>query len=216
MTDGFPLSPLVLIVGPDRRSRERYAACAAAADLRVEQALNGLQALNKATTLRPDIILTDLSLCYALDGFELCRRLGDEASTKSIPILAVAGNRPTEVEEARAAGCTSVLVKPCSPERLLVEIIWVLVRTQDEGATSESVTVRFLSGALRTALKKNAQLRSENADLRASALLWADWYERADERSSHAEAELKVLRGAIGRPTRLKPGPSLSKSTKSP
>ncbi len=200
MVDGFPFSPLLLIVGPDQRSRERYAACAAAADLRVEQAHNGLQALDKATTLRPDIILTDLSLSYGLDGIALCRRLGDAESTKRIPILAVAGERPTEVEEARAAGCTSVLVKPCSPERLLVEIIRVLSRAQRVGLIGEredhQMTVGFLTRSLWTALGRNAALTTENADLTASAELWADWYGRAAERARHAEAELKVLRGA--------------------
>lgn len=200
MLDGLPFNPLLLIVGPDRRSRDRYAACAAAADLRVEQAHDGLQALDKATTLRPDIILTDLSLSRGLNGIALCRRLGDAESTKGIPILAVAGERPTEVEEARAAGCTSVLVKPCSPERLLVEIIRVLSRTQRVGLLGEredhQMTVGFLTRSLWTALGKNAALTSENADLAASAQLWADWYGRAAERARHAEAELKILRGA--------------------
>jgi CheY-like chemotaxis protein len=200
MVDGFPSSPLLLIVGPDRRSRERYAACAAAADLRVEQAHNGVQALDKATTLRPDIILTDLSRSYGLDGIALCRQLGDAESTKGIPILAVAGERPTEVEEARAAGCTSVLVKPCSPERLLVEIIRVLSRAQRAGLIGEredhQMTVRFLTRSLWTALAKNAALTTEIADLMASAQLWADWYGRTAERARRAEAELKVLRGA--------------------
>jgi CheY-like chemotaxis protein len=200
MVDGFPSNPLLLIVGPDRRSRELYAACAAAADLRVEQAHDGLEALDKATALRPDIILTDLSLSHGLDGIALCRRLGVEASTKSIPILAVAGERPTGVEEARAAGCTSVLVKPCSPERLLVEIVRVLSRTHGVGLLGEredhQMTVGFLTRSLRTALGKNAALTTENADLTASAELWADWYGRAEERARRAEAELKVLRGA--------------------
>jgi CheY-like chemotaxis protein len=198
MTDRFPYNPFVLIVGRDQRNRERYAACAAAADLRVEQAHNRLQALDKATTLRPDIITTELSLSYGLDGLELCRLLGDAASTKGIPILAVAGEGPTEVEEARAAGCTSVLVKPCSPERLLVEIIWVLGRTQRAGLIDEradhQTTVGFLTRSLWTALSQNADLTTKNADLTASAQLWADWYGRALERASHAEAELKALR----------------------
>jgi signal transduction histidine kinase len=190
MPDGFPSSPLLLIVGPDRRSRERYAAFAAAADLRVEHAHNGLQALDKATALRPDIILTDLSVSYGLEPFELCRRLGGDASTKSIPILAVARDSPTEVEEARAAGCISVLVTPCSPERLVVEIMWVLMQTQNDRAIGEPVTLRFLTRGWRAALRQNAQLLEENADLRASALLWADWYGRAVDRLGETRNEL--------------------------
>jgi CheY-like chemotaxis protein len=185
MADSLALSnPLVLIVGPDRHSREPYALCAEAADLRVEQAHNALQALDKATALRPDVILTDLALSYGMDGITLCRRLGVEASTKSIPILAVARDHPTEIAEATAAGCTAVLVKPCSPERLLVEIIWVLVRTRNDGPMTGSMTVRFLTRSLRNALDKNARLATENADLTASALLWADWYGQAIERAN--------------------------------
>jgi two-component system cell cycle response regulator DivK len=200
MTDRFPSNPFVLIVGQDQRSRERYAACAAAADLRVEQAHNRQQALDKATTLRPDIITTELSLSNGLDGLELCRLLGDAASTKGIPILAVGGEGPTEVEEARAAGCTSVLLKPCSPERLLVEIIWILARTHRVGLIGERAdhhtTVGFLTRSLWTALAQNADMTTKNADLTASAQLWADWYGRALERATHAEAELKTLRGS--------------------
>jgi hypothetical protein len=57
-------------------------------------------------------------------------------------------------------------------------------------------TVGFLTRSLWTALGQNADLTTRNADLTASAQLWADWYERAVERASHAEAELKTLRGS--------------------
>jgi DNA-binding response OmpR family regulator len=147
-----------------------------------------------------DLRQTAAPQSHGPDGIALCRRLGVEASTKSIPILAVAGERPTEVEEARAAGCTSVLVKPCSPERLLVEIVRVLSRTHRIGLLGEredhQMTVGFLTRSLWTALSKNARLTTENADLMASAELWADWYGQAAERARQAEAELRTLRGA--------------------
>ncbi|HEX2462586.1 MAG TPA: hypothetical protein VHJ58_20765, partial [Vicinamibacterales bacterium] len=92
-------------------------------------------------------------------------------------------------------GCTAVLVKPCSPERLLVEIIWVLVRTRNDGPMTGSMTVRFLTRSLRNALDKNARLATENADLAASALLWADWYGQAIER---ANIQRESYQGAIG------------------
>ena len=174
----LPSSPLLLIVGPIWRSRERYASCAAAADFRVEQAHNGLQALDKATTLRPDIILTDLSPSWGLDGLALCRRLGDAEVYEGNSDPSVAGEQPTGGGGGES-GVTSVLVKPCSPERLLVEIIRVLSRTQRVGLVGERedhhITADF-TRSLWTALSKNARLTIENADLAASAELWADWH----------------------------------------
>jgi hypothetical protein len=82
---------------------------------------------------------------------------------------------------------------------LLVEIIRVLSRAQRVGLIGQredhQMTVGFLTRSLWTALGKNAALTSENADLTASAQLWADWYGRAAERARRAEAELKALRG---------------------
>jgi two-component system cell cycle response regulator DivK len=177
--------PLVLIAGPNRPGRERHATCLAAADLGVEQAHNGRQALDKALTLRPDVIAMDLSSSHGLNSLELCRQLGHEPATRSIPIIAMAELWPPgQVDEARAAGCASVLAKPCPPERLLVEILWVLGHQDQDGPVSETAillpnTVEFLIRTLRAALDENARLSAATADLEESAQFWADSYERA-------------------------------------
>jgi CheY-like chemotaxis protein len=195
--------PLVLIIGPDRTGRERYALCLAAADLGVEQAHNGRQALDKVGTHRPDVIAMDLSSNHGLNWLELCRQLGRDPATKSIPILAMAEHRPGQADEARGAGCASVLVKPCPPERLLVEILWVLGRQEQDGLVSEMATrfpnaVEFLIQTLRASLDENARLTAAAADLETSAQLWADWYERAI--TSETDARRTEDRGARGAP----------------
>jgi DNA-binding response OmpR family regulator len=48
-------------------------------------AFNGVQAIMKARSLRPDLILLDLML-PELDGFALCEMLRRDSATKSIPI----------------------------------------------------------------------------------------------------------------------------------
>jgi CheY-like chemotaxis protein len=197
--------PLVLIIGPDRPGRERYALCLAAADLGVEQAHNGRQALDKAGTHRPDVIAMDLSSNHGLNWLELCRQLGREPATRSIPILAIAGLCPGQVDEARGAGCASVLVKPCPPERLLVEILWMLRRQDQDGpvsgtATRFSNTVEFLIQALRASLDENTRLSAATADLEASAQFWANWYERAISSPTDARRRSDRIRG--GAPAR--------------
>jgi CheY-like chemotaxis protein len=89
------------------------------AGFRVEQAHNGLQALERAFDLMPDAILTDLNI-PGIDGYELTRRLKTDARTAPIPVLAVTGYEPFAQDPSRAdrAGCDAVLPKPCAPEDL--------------------------------------------------------------------------------------------------
>ena len=63
------------------------------AGFRVEQAHNGLQALERAFDLLPDAILTDLNI-PGIDGYELTRRLKNDPRTRRIPVLAVTGYAP--------------------------------------------------------------------------------------------------------------------------
>jgi len=89
------------------------------AGFRVDQAHNGLQALERAFDSRPRVVVTDLNI-PGIDGFELTRRLKQDARTRDIPVLAVTGYAAfaSDPERARRAGCDAVLSKPCSPEDL--------------------------------------------------------------------------------------------------
>jgi two-component system, cell cycle response regulator DivK len=111
--------PLVLVVEDDRDGRLLFAEWLADAGFRVEQAHNGLQALERAFDLLPDAILTDLNI-PGIDGYELTRRLKSDPRTSSLPILAVTGYAPFTQDPGRAerAGCNAVLPKPCDPDEL--------------------------------------------------------------------------------------------------
>ena len=111
---------LVLLVEDDRDGRLLVAEWLLSAGFRVEQAHNGLQALERARDLLPDAILTDLNI-PGIDGYELTRRLKSDPRTSSIPVLAVTGYAPFTQDPARAdrAGCDVVLLKPCDPDGLV-------------------------------------------------------------------------------------------------
>jgi CheY-like chemotaxis protein len=115
-----PELPLVLLVEDDRAGRLLYAHWLADAGFRVEQAHNGLQALERAFELRPVAILTDLNI-PGIDGYELTRRLKSDPRTSSIPILAVTGYAPFTQDPSRAdrAGCDAILPKPFEPQDLV-------------------------------------------------------------------------------------------------
>ena len=118
--------PLALVVDDDADTREMYAFYLNAEGIEVIASGDDDEAFEKATTLLPDIIATDLGLTNS-KGVELCQRLTQHYITETIPIIAVTGRAmPREVLAAFASGCVSVLVKPCLPEDLLSEIRRVL------------------------------------------------------------------------------------------
>ena len=106
-----------MLVEDDRDGRRLYADWLRAAGFRVDEAHNGLQALERAQELRPDIVVSDLNI-PGIDGFELTRRIKKDARLCDVPVLAVTGYAAfaAEPERARRAGCDAVLSKPCSPE----------------------------------------------------------------------------------------------------
>ena len=96
-----------------------YAEWLQQAGFRVEQAHNGLQALERAFDLLPAAIVTDLHI-PGIDGYELTRRLKADERTTRIPVIAVTGYAPFTQDPSRAdrAGCDAIIPKPCLPDDL--------------------------------------------------------------------------------------------------
>lgn len=111
--------PSVLLVEDDQAGRRLYAEWLTLAGFTVKQAHNGLQALEHALEIVPDVIVTDLHI-PGIDGFELTRRLRLDPRTRHVPIVAVTGYAAFAADPGRAqrAGCDTVLEKPCSPDDL--------------------------------------------------------------------------------------------------
>jgi CheY-like chemotaxis protein len=183
-----PARPRLLIVDPRDILHLLYADCAAAVGFQLERAKSHDQGLALATLLTPDVVLTE---CSADLGIEFCRRLRGRLSTRRIPVLGlIAAHDAETATAAAAAGCT-VLAKPCSPERLLVEIVRVLGTWPPgraiEGRASHTPTVEQLTQILGRVLRENAELVQRTADLTVAAGLWANWYERALIRANQLE-----------------------------
>jgi two-component system, cell cycle response regulator DivK len=121
-----PKLPLVLVVEDYEDARELYAEYLVFAGFRVEQASDGNEALQKALSLVPDVILMDLSM-PGMDGWEATRRLKRDTKTKHIPIIALTGHvLAGHSESARSAGCDSFLAKPCLPDAMVAEVRRIL------------------------------------------------------------------------------------------
>lgn len=129
-------SPLVLVVEDYQDAREMYAAYLQFSGYRVAEATNGIEAIDQANALLPDIILMDLAL-PKMDGWEATRRLKMDEKTRHIPIVALTGHALAgHAEGARQAGCDSFVTKPCLPDALVAEIKRMLA-ARDQGAAAK-------------------------------------------------------------------------------
>ena len=115
-------APLILVVDDYQDAREMYAEYLQFSGFRVAEARNGNEAVTQAFSLRPDLILMDLSL-PGMDGWEATRLLKADDRTKHIPVVALTGHALAGASEgAKKAGCDSFVTKPCLPDDLVVEV----------------------------------------------------------------------------------------------
>jgi CheY-like chemotaxis protein len=122
MSDGLTAPHLALIVDRDADTRAMYGQYFRAARCEVEEASDGREALAKALTVRPGVIVTETRL-PGIDGYELCGLLRRDPETRDIPIVVVtADTYPPHIERARQSGADSVLIKPCLPDVLWTEV----------------------------------------------------------------------------------------------
>jgi CheY-like chemotaxis protein len=77
---------------------------------------------------RPDVIVQGMKLPDA-SGCDVARTLKTATRTCNIPLIGLTGYSDRGfLEAARAAGCDSVLLKPCLPDALIAEIRRLLAR----------------------------------------------------------------------------------------
>ena len=113
--------PLVLVVDDHEEGREGCACLLMQAGFRVATAINGLDGLVKALSLRPDVIM-DLAM-PDLDGLECMRQLASSSTTREIPVIALTAHvTPEARRQAAAAGCRAFMGKPFLPDCLITEV----------------------------------------------------------------------------------------------
>ncbi|MDQ6679556.1 MAG: response regulator [Pseudomonadota bacterium] len=93
----------------------------------VVDAVDGVDAFDKANRRRFDLVLTDQNMPN-LDGIGLTKKLRDNPNFKSTPILILTTESSDEMKQkGRAAGATGWLVKPFDPAKL-IEVIGKVIR----------------------------------------------------------------------------------------
>jgi len=84
-------------------------------DYNVKAAINGEMALKIVQTTPPDIILLDIMM-PGIDGYEVCRRLKEDYTTRHIPIMFITAKIGVEDEiKGFELGAVDYITKPISP-----------------------------------------------------------------------------------------------------
>jgi DNA-binding response OmpR family regulator len=110
--------PKLLLIDDCEPQRSMYE-LALATNFNVLTAARGPEGLRLAATEHPDAILLDV-LMPEMDGWETCTRLKSDAATESIPVILLTGTTDVDLtDHAIAVGASAILMKPCSPDRLM-------------------------------------------------------------------------------------------------
>jgi DNA-binding response OmpR family regulator len=129
-SNGQPPKPRFLVVDEDPAVHRLVSALFAPEGHAVEAVRSGEQALRLAREGSYDMIIADIGM-PGIDGYELCSRLRQNPSTRTIPFIFLTGHDDdTERIKARKVGSDDYLTKPCAFERLIHSVEAVMDRIE--------------------------------------------------------------------------------------
>lgn len=112
----------VLVVDDNPQNVELLQAYLESLNCTVHVATDGIDALEKVPQAKPDLILLDIMM-PRMSGFEVCRRLKADPSTRDIPVIMVTAlNELGDIERGVEAGTDDFLSKPVNKLELLTRV----------------------------------------------------------------------------------------------
>jgi len=116
----------VLLVDDKREIRLLVQTTLRGSDYEFYSATNGKEAVEKALSIKPDLILLDVTM-PEMDGFEACRQIRSSPETKSIPVIMLTGRgQEADIEKGKECGADDYFTKPFSPLELLKKVDEIL------------------------------------------------------------------------------------------
>ncbi|MDM8520560.1 response regulator [Anaerolineales bacterium HSG6] len=112
----------ILIVDDNEYGRDILRRLLIAKGYQLAFAANGVEALNKAAQLVPDLVLLDVMM-PGMDGFEVCRRLRKDAVLADIPIIMLtAMDEPNARVQGLEVGADDFITKPFDRDELRARV----------------------------------------------------------------------------------------------
>jgi DNA-binding response OmpR family regulator len=125
----------VLVVDDDPTVAEVVLAYLRREGLDAAHAADGLQALELAARVPPDLVVLDLML-PGIDGLEVCRRLRAERPDLPVIMLTARGEEDDRIAGLEV-GADDYVVKPFSPRELALRVVSVLRRSEARGPSTK-------------------------------------------------------------------------------
>ena len=114
--------PVVLVADDDEDVLQLVAAVLEEEGYEIETARDGLEALDRLSTRRPDLALLDVRM-PGVDGVELSRRIRRNPLTRDVPVILLSALVHAKyVARGFAAGATDYIRKPFSPHELIARV----------------------------------------------------------------------------------------------
>jgi len=119
----------ILVAEDERDIRELIAFSLRYGGFEVEEAVNGIEAVEKARKLRPDLIILDVRMPKKT-GYEVCQELKEADETRDIPIVFLsAKGQEAEIKQGMELGAVDYIIKPFEAEQLPKRMTEILKET---------------------------------------------------------------------------------------
>lgn len=117
---GAPAKARILVVDDSSLVRLYYRTALEKAGFQVEQAINGIEAIERVLSQPFDLVIVDVNM-PRMDGFTFVRALRrGAADVAALPALMISTeSEMQDIDAARAAGANFYLVKPISEAELV-------------------------------------------------------------------------------------------------
>ncbi|HTL44253.1 MAG TPA: sigma-54 dependent transcriptional regulator [Vicinamibacterales bacterium] len=174
----LPTAERVLIVEDDPATRIGLAELVGAWGFITDEAGNGEEAMQKVTTFRPAIIVTDL-LMPRMGGLDLLRALKDQLSDLTLILLTAQGTVESAVEAIKE-GAYDYLSKPVDPQRLRILLTKAVERQETLREVKQLRRQLREQGSFGRIVGNSPSIRSvyrvieQSAPTNASVLVWGE------------------------------------------
>ena len=175
------MSKKILIVDDELESVKLIGLMLQRRGYEIAAARSGAQALTKAQTENPDLVILDVMM-PDMDGYEVCRELRANPKTSSLPIIMFTAK--TTVDDKVAgfqAGADDYLTKPIHPQELTSRVEAVLSRSargqQEEQVPTRAKIIGFLGakgGVGTTTLAVNLAIALAHGPAKDQQIVLAD------------------------------------------
>jgi PleD family two-component response regulator len=114
--------PLILIVDDTTKNIQVLGNMLYSKGYNISVATSGKEALESVKAKTPDLILLDIQM-PEMDGFEVCKNLKSNPSTKEIPVIFLtAVTDPEKIVHGFELGAVDYITKPLNPAELFMRV----------------------------------------------------------------------------------------------